>query len=197
MKSGSQAAFDMNDWNARYKRGEHTNDEPVPFVLQFASRLRPGRALDVACGPGRHALWLAEHGWQVTAVDSSNVAIEMLQQRAAEKKLTVDARIADLERHEFIIEPRSYDLIVVCNYLQRDLFPQIKEGTRTGGLVLAVIAMVDQDPNIKPMNPAYLLKPGELRKEFEEWERIWYFEGKPGDGPRRAIAEIAARHRSS
>jgi len=186
----------MDNWNARYKRGRHAGDEPLPFVLQFASQLRPGRALDVACGPGRHALWLAEHGWQVTAVDYSNVAIEMLQKRAAEKRIAVDARVADLERHEFVIEPQSYDLVIACNYLQRDLFPQIKEGTRIGGLVLAAIAMVDNDPNIKPMNPAYLLNPGELRREFEGWERIWYFEGKSGNESKRAVAEIAARHQA-
>src|SRR5215510_14444894 len=107
MKSASQPASDMDNWNARYKRGEHASDEPLPFMLQFASQLHPGRALDVACGPGRHALWLAEHGWQVTGVDSSTVAIEMLQQRAAEKRVSVDARVADLELHEFVIEPQS------------------------------------------------------------------------------------------
>jgi hypothetical protein len=108
----------------------------------------------------------------------------------------VDARIVDLERGEFVIQPPSYDLVVVCNYLQRDLFPHIKEGTSVGGLVIAVISMTDNDPNIKPMNPAYLVSPGELRKEFEGWELIWYFEGKSGKEPRRAAAQIAARKRA-
>ena len=56
------------------------------------------------------------------------------------------------------------------------------------------IAMVDDDPNIKPMNPAYLLQPGELRANFEGWELLHDFEGKPvGDPKRRATAEIVAR----
>jgi SAM-dependent methyltransferase len=184
----------MPDWDERYKRGEHANDEPHPLVVEFASKLKPGRALDVACGAGRHAIWLAERGWRVTAVDNSRAAIEILRQRASEKGLVIDSRIADLERHEFTIEPGSYGLILNCCYLQRDLFPAIKAGVRVGGAVIAVIAMVDDDPNVKPMNPAFLLKPGELRAEFEGYELLRDFEGKrAGSERRRAMAEIVAR----
>jgi SAM-dependent methyltransferase len=155
--------------------------------------LKPGRALDVACGPGRHAVWLAEQGWGVTGVDSSPTAIEILQKRAAAKGVVIDWIIADLEKHEFSIEPESYDLIVVCNYLQRDLFPAIRSGTREGGLVIAIIAMVDNDPQVRPMNPAYLLDPGELRAQFAGWNLIHYFEGTPAAGShRRSFAEIVA-----
>jgi len=187
----------MPDWDERYRRGEHTNDEPHPLVVEFAPKLEPGRALDVACGPGRHAIWLAERGWQVTAVDSSRVAIEILRRRASEQGVAIDSRIANLELHEFIIEPEAYDLIVVCNYLQRDLFPAIKAGVRISGIVIAAIAMADDDPSVKPMNPAFLLSPGELRAEFaesEKWESLRNFEGKQvGDKRRRAMAEIVAR----
>jgi tellurite methyltransferase len=184
----------MTEWDRRYRAGEHLRDEPHPLVTRFAGALAPGLALDVACGPGRHALWLAERGWNVTAVDSSPAAIEILKQRATQKRLVVNAVLADLEKHEFVIEPARYDLILVCNYLQRDLFPSIRAGMRIGGTVIAIIAMVDPDPDIRPMNPAYLLSPGELRAGFEGWELIHNFEGKPpGDTPRRATAEIVAR----
>ena len=185
----------MSDWNERHKNASHAGDEPHPLVVQFGSALAPGHALDVASGPGRNALWLAGHGWHVTAVDSSTVAIDMLRQRSAEKGVTIDARLADLERHEFTIEPKSYDLIVVCNYLQRDLFPMIREGTKIGGVVIAIIAMIDDDPNVKPMNPAYLLKPGELRRELAGWEFVFDFEGKPSSGHLRATAQIVARRK--
>jgi SAM-dependent methyltransferase len=184
----------MPDWDERYRQGEHANDEPHPLVVEFASKLKPGRALDVACGVGRHAIWLAERGWQVTAVDSSRVAIEILRQGASEKGLVIDSRIADLERGEFTIEPDSYGLILNCCYLQRDLFPAIKAGVRVGGVAIAVIAMVDDDPGVKPMNPAFLLEPGELRAEFEGWELWRDFEDKrEGSERRRAMAEIVAR----
>ncbi len=183
----------MADWDERYLRGEHSNEAPHPLVVEFAAKLKPGRALDIACGVGRHAIWLAEHGWKVTAVDYSRAAIEILRRRAAEKGLLIDSHIADLERRDFIIESGAYDLIIVCNYLQRDLFPSIRAGVRRNGVVIAVIAMVDDDPQIKPMNPAFLLKPGELRAEFKGWEMIRDFEGKnAGDELRRATAEIIA-----
>ena len=184
----------MTRWDERYREGKHVNDKPHPLVTNVASKLVPGRALDIASGPGRHAIWLAERGWQVTAVDYSRIAMEVLEQRSRQKAVRTNSFIADLQRHEFLIEPDLYDLIIICNYLQRELFEPIRAGTRIGGIVIAVIAIVDNDPNIKPMNPAYLLNPGELRAEFEGWELIHYLEGKPdGDERGRAMAEIAAR----
>ncbi|MBS1786991.1 MAG: methyltransferase domain-containing protein [Acidobacteria bacterium] len=184
----------MTKWDERYQQGEHLNDKPHPLVVELAAKLKPGRVLDVACGVGRHALYLAERGWQVTAVDSSKVAIELLRERANKLGLQVDARVADLETGEFIIAPNQYDLIVNCCYLQRDLFAAIKAGTKIGGVVLVVIPMVDNDPAVKPMNPAFLLLPEELRAQFADWELLHDVEGKPVVG-RRAMAEIVARRK--
>ncbi len=184
----------MANWDERYKKGEHAQTEPHPLVLRVATQLEAGRALDLACGTGRHAILLAERGWQVTAVDNSKVAIESLLERASAQGVQVDARVADLERGEFNIEPDTYDLIVNCLYLQRDLFPAIRAGVRVGGFVVAVIALVDDDPQVKPMNPAFLLKPGELRAVFAGWELLHDFEGKPsGRAGKRAMAEIVVR----
>jgi SAM-dependent methyltransferase len=183
----------MADWDKRYREGERTNDEPHPLVTEFASKWPPGRALDIACGAGRHALWLAEHGWKVTAVDSSGAAIDIVQKRAADRGVSVHPVRADLESHEFVIEPAAYDLIVVVNYLQRDLFFPVRKGVCQGGAVIAVVATLDDDPGVRPMNPAYLLSPGELRAQFKGWKLIHDFEGKPaGDPSRRATAEIVA-----
>lgn len=84
-------------WDERYLSGEHTTKEPSPLLRKAIKNLKPGRALDIACGVGRHAIHLAKHGWQVTAVDSSRAGIEILQQRAREAGVTVRTRVADLE----------------------------------------------------------------------------------------------------
>ncbi len=189
----------MNRWDVKWAERQsiqEPNEQPHPLVVEFAGKLNPGRALDVACGVGRHAIYLAERGWQMTAVDSSTVAIEILANRACELGIQIDARIADLEKSEFVIEPEAYDLIVNCHYLQRDLFPAIKSGVCIGGVVIAVIAMEDDDPQVKPMNPAFLLRPGELRAQFEGWELLHDVEAKTGAG-KRAMAEIVARRNSS
>jgi tellurite methyltransferase len=184
----------MASWDERYQRGEHGNAAPLSIIERAARCLPPGRALDVACGTGRHALLLAELGWHVTAVDSSRVALEQLQTAATERGLCVEARLADLERGEFVIAPGQYDLIVVTCYLQRDQFPALRAGVRVGGLFAGVIAVVDDDPLIMPMNPAFLLAPGELRATFADWELLHCAEVK--EAGRRTLAELIARRPS-
>jgi tellurite methyltransferase len=182
------------DWNERYSRREHVIKEPMPLLARVVDKLKPGRALDVACGTGRHAIFLAERGWQVTAVDGSDVGIELATAIAGERGVEVDWRVSDLERGEFEIEVEAYDLIAVFYYLPRNLFQQIRAGVRPGGLFVAAIHMVDEAPDLKPMNPEFLLNPGELRAEFSGWEILHDYEGTPTEaGHKRRSAEIVAK----
>lgn len=168
--------------------------EPGRLLVQFVESSPPGRVLDLACGAGRHTIFLAERGWNVTAVDSSPVAIELTKKRARERGLEVETVIADLERHEFVIEPDVYDLISVFYYLQRDLFPSLRAGVKANGTVVAAIHLVDEDPASRLANPAFSMQPGELRAEFAGWEIAHYHEGQPNDRDhKRRSAEIVAR----
>ena len=174
-------------WNERYRAGEQVFTAPAPLVVKFAAELPPGAALDVACGPGRNALHLAELGWSVTAVDGSPVAIDILQARARERGLSISAKIVDLERGEFEIEPNAYDLICDCYFLQRDLFPGMQTGVRLGGLIISIVHLAD---SVTPTR-AY---PGELREYFAGWEILHYYEGIPHEAcHRHAVAELVAR----
>lgn len=172
----------MPDWDERYRSGEHDTKEPSPLLPLAIKDLKPGRALDLACGAGRHTIFLAARGWQVTAVDSSRVGIEILKQRAAESRLKIDARVADLETNEFEIEPENYDLVCVFYYLQRDLFAAIRAGVKAGGTVVAAIHLNEGRADAKPHNPAFLLEPGELRELFNGWEIQHYHEGASDEG---------------
>jgi SAM-dependent methyltransferase len=96
---------------------------PAPDLIRVLESINPGRALDVACGSGRHARWLAEHGWDVTAVD-----------RDIEPMEGVRCVLADLERHEFLFAPDAWDLVVCWLYWQADLLPEIARGVRPGGV---------------------------------------------------------------
>ena len=184
----------VTDWDERYRRGEHIIKEPMSLLVRAVEGLEPGRALDLACGPGRHAIFLAEHGWRVTAVDASRVGIELAKTLAQLRGVTVDWRVADLERGEFEIEADAYDLVGVFYYLQRDLFPRIRAGVRRGGLVVAAIHLTDPDPEAVGMNPAFLLGPGELRAEFAGWEILHDYEGaSTEEGHRRRTAELVAK----
>ena len=188
----------MPDWDERYRRGQHSTHEPTPLLRIAVQNLKPGRALDVACGVGRHAIFLAQHGWNVTAVDSSRVAIEILQQRAQEGGVKIDARVANLELGDFHVESDAYDLICMFYYLQRDLFPAIRAGVKSGGSVVAAIHLNDGKTGAKPRNPAFLLEPGELREFFRDWELDYYSEGaSEEEGHHHDTAYVIARRPGS
>ncbi len=150
------------DWNLHYTDPANLDRTPSKLLVQVADLLPPGRALDLACGPGRNALYLAALGWQVTAVDASPVALAAL--RAANASL--DIRLADLEKHEFRIEPAAFDLICDFYYLQRDLFPEIREGVRPGGMFAGAIRLTG----------SFALNPGDLRSELAGWKILYYSE---------------------
>ena len=171
------------DWNLHYSDPANLSHDPAPLLVQVAEMLPPGRALDLACGPGRNALYLAGLGWQVTAVDSSAVALALLRARSR----TVDARLADLESHEFAIDPAAYDLICDFYYLQRDLFPAIRAGVREGGVFTGAVHLFEES-----RNPSFSLHAGELREQFAGWKILYYSEaGEPGRT--RRSASIIAR----
>lgn len=179
------------NWDAHYSEPDHVDFTPEPLLVEAADLLRPAWALDLACGPGRNALHLARLGWQVTAVDSSTVAIGLLRRHAG--GLPVDCVLADLEQGEFSIAPEGYDLICDFFYLQRSLFPQIRAGVRLGGVFAGAIHLFDSAPTTRPRNPDFLMQPGELRAEFDGWKVIYYSEGcEPGRS--RHTARIIARH---
>jgi tellurite methyltransferase len=186
--------MEINGWNERYRSreraAEELNAEPTPLLVATASNLAPGKVLDLACGTGRNTLWLAERGWNVTAVDAASAAIEILQTRAAERSLKINAIVADLEKEEFEIEPSRWDFIAICYYLQRNLFEPAKRGVVPGGLLLAIVHIMEPGEEESP----FRLRPGELEKYFAGWKILHYHEGKANDAAhRRAVAEIVAR----
>ncbi|HEV3200711.1 MAG TPA: methyltransferase domain-containing protein [Bryobacteraceae bacterium] len=176
-------------WDHHYSNPDGLDFTPAPLLVEVADRLVPGCALDLACGHGRNAIYLAGLGWRVTALDSSPAAIHLLRERSP--GLSMDARVADLEAGEFRIGPASFDLICDFFYLQRDLFPQIREGVRPGGLFVGAIHLFD--PAAVPRrNPAFQLRPGEFREEFVGWKILFYSEGLE-PGRTRPAARIVAR----
>jgi len=181
----------LEDWNRRYQAGEQLFETPAPLVEEFAGPLQPGTALDLACGPGRNTLFLAERGWRVTAVDGSPIAIDLLRAHALEKNLNIDVHVADLERGQYKIPPGAFDLIVDSYYLQRDLIPAMQRGVRPGGTIIAIVHLADPD---QPHGTPTRATPGELRAHFREWTILHYCEGRPREScHQRAVAEIVAR----
>jgi len=178
-------------WNLRYRAGEQLFETPTPLVERFVPDIAAGDALDIASGPGRNALYLAEHGWRVTAVDGSPIAIGILRARARDKQLTVQSHIADLERGQFDIQPESYDLICDCYYLQRELIPVMQAGVKPGGVMIAIVHLTRPE---HPEGTPTRTRPEELRSYFSDWTVLHYYEGEPREsGHDDAVAELVAR----
>jgi SAM-dependent methyltransferase len=108
--------MDANAWNARYDTAELVwSGEPNEFLPPEVADLPPGRALDLACGEGRNAIWLATQGWQVTGVDFSETGIAKAQRLADERGIDVTWEVADATTWEPPAE--GFDLVIVF-YLQ-------------------------------------------------------------------------------
>jgi SAM-dependent methyltransferase len=185
---------EIDEWNERYRSrerpGEDFATEPIPLVARVASDLPPGRALDLACGTGRNALWLAQQGWRVTAVDGAQVAIDALLDQASKLRVTVDAKVADLEKSEYSIEPEAWDLVCICYYLQRDLFEAVRRSLLPGGVVISIVHI--SDPGEPPTE--HRLLRGGLDEYFQGWQILHRHEGDPNDpAHRRSVAQIVAR----
>jgi SAM-dependent methyltransferase len=192
--TGNNPGMEVRDWDKRYRLGEHAASDfeagPTPLVMEVTRSLKPGKTLDLACGTGRNALWLAEQGWALTAVDGAGTAIDVLKSRALERGLTIEAVVADLEKGEFQIEPARWDLILKCYYLQKNLFEPAKRGVVPGGILIAIVHINAQGEEDGP----YRLRPGELQQYFTDWEVLHLREGKACDlFHRRPVAEIVAR----
>ena len=186
--------MEIRGWNKRYRLRERPEEDleaaPTPILVQFAQGLAPGRALDLACGAGRNALWLAEQGWEVTGVDGAEAAIEILQARAAQRGLHVSTIVADLEKGDFEIELSRWDLVAMCYYLQRNLYESAKQGVRPGGLFISIVHIARPGEAASP----HRLLPGQLEQYFTGWEILHRHEGAPNDSAHHhAVAEIVAR----
>jgi SAM-dependent methyltransferase len=108
--------MDVQTWNDRYRASELIwSAGPNQFVESICADLEPGRAIDLAAGEGRNAIWLAEQGWDATALDFSDVAIDKARQLAERRGVTITADVADL--NAYVPTPGGYDLVLVA-YLQ-------------------------------------------------------------------------------
>ena len=161
--------MDRDGWDKRYAAEPRVfSSAPNPIVEESLADLAPGRALDLAAGEGRHALWLARRGWHVTAVDFSPVGIEKGRAEAARQKLAIDWVVADA--YEYAFPLRSLDLVLIAHFHPRPrdrerLFAAAAEALVPGGHLLVLGRHVDdigRDGGRGPRNPDLRYRPDEL-----------------------------------
>ncbi|HEY8518792.1 MAG TPA: methyltransferase domain-containing protein [Gammaproteobacteria bacterium] len=196
------SAAERDKWNERYCAGAYAaRTHPTALLEDWSPYLRRGRALDVACGTGRNALYLARAGYQVDAVDISPVGLERGRRAADERGLSVRWLEADLDDDpDAALPDAEYDLIVWVRYVNRDLMPHLLRRLRPRGHLLCEQHLVCARPDIAgPSGTRFRLQPNELLQAFaagapgEHGARVLYYrEGlvTDPDGRRSALAQL-------
>jgi tellurite methyltransferase len=186
------AAADRDRWNARY-RDEEAPLEPSSFVAGLDAVLpRRGRALDVGGGSGRHALWLARRGLEVTLADVSDVALACAATAARAEGLRLTKLAADLEAAPLPAGP--WDVILCTYFLHRPLFPAFAAALAPGGLLVVAHATRSNLERHPRPGPEHVLEDGELAGLVRDLEVIRLEEGWLESG--RHEARLVARRRA-
>ena len=164
--------------------------QPSSWLIANADLLpQRGRVLDVACGHGRHALWLASRGLDVRAIDRNPEAIAVVRESAASRGLKIDAEVVDLETDPPPAIPGDFDAILVFNYLHRPLMPLLRKGLKPGGRIFYETFTTRQAERGHPTNPAFLLKDGELAALMAP---LSVLRSREGDFEGRFVASVVA-----
>lgn len=180
-------------WNERWREKTSTSKWQVdPWLQKVLPLLPEGRAMDVACGIGRNALFLAEQQFRVTAIDISDEALEQLQQENTARNLAIETRRVDLETDP-VLPTGPFDLVLILFYLHRPLLSLLREAVRPGGaIVLRTFSSAGPFAG-GPDNPEIVLRPGELLEMFIDWEVLLHEEGLEPSSKGGGLAGIVAR----
>jgi len=163
----------------------HATESPSDWVVRWAPQVKRGPILDLACGEGRHARYFRDLGFDVVAVDRQPVDLPGIS--FLEKDLE--------DGSPWPLEEYSFGAVVVTNYLHRPLFPRLAESLAPGGVLIYETFMLGNQRFGKPSNPAFLLRPGELREAFAALEVLGFEEGEVARPKPAMVQRICAVRR--
>lgn len=164
------------------------NSPPSDWIKRWHALVPTrGTCLDLACGPGRHARWLAQQDFRVCAADIDTLALDSLQRSTP----TVECIAVDLEAGTWPFAQRQFDAVVVTHYLWRDRWPQLLACLSPGGVLMYETFSVDHASIGRPSRPQFLLQHGELLALCAQLRVIAYEDGYL-DHPPRFVQRIVA-----
>jgi SAM-dependent methyltransferase len=191
---------DMTDWDERFGSGQYPQEpEPSALLRRYVDSLPTGRALDVAAGTGRNAVFLAERGHRVDALDASRVGLEITRDRAAERGVEdrLDPVQADVPTYEFPTD--TYDLVTISFYRAVDRLSDIKASLIEGGILFVEHHLRTTDSvSSGPSGDRYRFAANELLRATLDLTVLAYEERteRRSDGRSGAIARVVARNTS-
>ncbi len=189
----------LNKWNEAYQEADIATATPAQVLLENEYLLpKKGDALDLACGRGGNALFLARlelSGFQVDAVDISPVVLDKLKQYATQHSLNINCHLRDIESEG--LPQKQYDVIVVSYFLYRDLFPAIVNALKPNGLLFYQTWGQKKVDDAGPNSPQFRLAPAELLSLTKSLMPVLYRDngtmGNVNEGLRNEVMLIARK----
>jgi SAM-dependent methyltransferase len=184
---------DRNKWNQRYAEDSYHKNNPVTLVEDWLPRLPVGRALDVACGAGRNAIFLAQAGYQVDAIDISREGLNLARQEADNQGLSINWIEHDLDLpYPF---DTNYDLIIVMWYVDLGLVSRLCDCLAPGGNLICEEHLITDLAVIGPTSSNYRVAPGALREAVSGLDVLLYEESieMNAEGEQIASARVVVK----
>lgn len=186
-----------DEWEERYRGDDYDpRTYPSPALAACVDWLPDGRALDVACGVGRNAVFLAERGYEVDGVDVAQAALDRGADRAAERGVDVNWIRADVHEFALDLDPDAYDLIAVSYFVSLDRLADLKEALAPGGALVYEHHLRSTDPVDRgPSTDRYRLRANDLLRACLDLTVVRYEEAtREIDGRTAAVATLVARN---
>ncbi len=158
------ALNDKLKWDKKYQTTPSLLEkrEPSNKLINLLTKVKGKKALDVASGAGRNSIYLATNGFEVEAIDISQIALNELEKKGFDN---ITCKLVDLDEYE--IPKNSYDFIIMTNFLDRNLIPKLKTALKKDGILFIETYMYDEINEKPPSNPDFLLQKDELKSFFD------------------------------
>jgi SAM-dependent methyltransferase len=190
----------MTTWDERFRRGEYPQDpDPSPVLANYVDEMPDGRALDVATGTGRNAVFLATEGYTVDAVDRSAEGLAITRENARERGVADRLNPIQADVSTFAFPPERYEVVTVSFYRAVDRLPDIKAALAPGGYLFVEHHLRSAEPAPSgPSGDRYRFAANELLRACLDLTVLYYDESteERPDDRRRASARILARNTS-
>ncbi|MEE8364932.1 MAG: methyltransferase domain-containing protein [Gammaproteobacteria bacterium] len=188
--------IDREKWDQRYAEDSYNKKTPVILVTDWLPQIPVGRALDVACGAGRNALFLAQSGYRVDAVDISPEGLNMAQKEAVSLGLDINWIEHDLDQSYSF--DTDYNLILVMWFVNLELVTQLCDCLAPGGYLICEEHLATDEDVIGPNNPNFRVVPSALREAVSGLEILHYEESVEPipEGGQVASARVVAKRQA-